>query len=55
MAIESILGFVRHALTFGGGFFVQSGVATQDEITTGVAAVVTLIGIVWSVLQKKGS
>ena len=35
---ESILGIVRHILTFGGGFMTQNGMATQDDITTGVSA-----------------
>jgi hypothetical protein len=50
---ESILGIVRHILTFGGGFMTQNGLATQDEVTTGVSAVVTLVGVIWSILSKK--
>ena len=50
---ESILGIVRHILTFGGGFMTQNGMATQDDITTGVSAVVTLVGVIWSILSKK--
>lgn len=50
---ESILGIVRHILTFGGGFMTQNGLASQDDVTTGISAVVTLIGVVWSILNKK--
>tara|TARA_R100001510_G_scaffold14525_3_gene11835 strand:- start:7024 stop:7188 length:165 start_codon:yes stop_codon:yes gene_type:complete len=50
---DSILGIVRHILTFGGGFMTQNGLATQDEVTTGVSAVVTLVGVIWSILSKK--
>ena len=50
---DSILGIVRHILTFGGGFMTQNGMATQDDITTGVSAVVTLVGVIWSILSKK--
>lgn len=53
MTKDAILGFVRHILTFGGGFAVQSGLTTQDEITVGVGAVVTLIGLAWSIIQKR--
>jgi hypothetical protein len=31
----------------------QNGMATQDDITTGVSAVVTLVGVIWSILSKK--
>ena len=50
---DSILGIIRHILTFGGGFMPQSGIATDNEVTTGVSAAVTLIGVIWSILSKK--
>ena len=50
---ESILGIVRHFLTFGGGFMTQNGMASNDEVTTGVSAAVTLIGVIWSIMAKK--
>tara|TARA_R100000734_G_C3318744_1_gene113306 strand:+ start:244 stop:411 length:168 start_codon:yes stop_codon:yes gene_type:complete len=50
---ESILGIVRHFLTFGGGFMTQNGLASQDDVTTGVSAAVTLIGVIWSILNKR--
>tara|TARA_B100000530_G_scaffold210847_1_gene134986 strand:+ start:1309 stop:1473 length:165 start_codon:yes stop_codon:yes gene_type:complete len=53
MSKEAILGIIRHCLTFGGGFLTQAGLADGDQVTTGVSAVVTLVGLVWSVLNKK--
>lgn len=50
---ESILGFVRHVLTFGGGYLSADGLATGDEITAGVSAIITLAGLVWSILDKR--
>ena len=50
---QAILGIVRHILTFGGGFMTQNGLATGEEVTTGVSAAVTLIGFIWSVMSKK--
>tara|TARA_R100000655_G_scaffold21217_4_gene43586 strand:- start:40681 stop:40845 length:165 start_codon:yes stop_codon:yes gene_type:complete len=50
---ESILGIVRHFLTFGGGFMTQNGMASNDEVTTGVSAAVTLLGVIWSIMSKK--
>jgi hypothetical protein len=52
MKLEKILGIVRHALTFGGGFLVTSGYLTESTLETGIGAIVTLIGIVWSVVNK---
>ena len=50
---NAILGIIRHALTFGGGFMTQSGLASGEEVTTAISAVITLIGVVWSVLNKR--
>lgn len=48
-----ILGVVRHVLTFGGGFLTSNGMATEDDISAAVGAVVVLVGVVWSIVQKK--
>lgn len=53
MTKDAILGFVRHILTFAGGFAVSGGLASNDEVTLAVSAVVTLAGVVWSVVAKK--
>ena len=50
---ESLLGILRHCLTFGGGFLTQTGLASGEAVTTAVSAIVTLVGLVWSVLNKK--
>lgn len=50
---EMIQGIVRHILTFGGGFLVTGGFASQSDVEAGVGALVTLVGIVWSIWQKK--
>jgi hypothetical protein len=53
MNMDAILGVVRHVLTFGGGFLVAKGWLDADTLTQGVAALATLIGLVWSVIAKK--
>jgi hypothetical protein len=50
--MKAILGFIRHTLTFGGGYFVSNGLVDQIDIDTVIGAVVTLIGIVWSIAEK---
>ncbi len=49
---EAILGLVRHLLTFGGGAGVSAGYLVESDLTAAVAAVMTLIGIVWSWWDK---
>lgn len=48
-----ILGLVRHILTFGGGLLTSSGYLEQSQTESAVGAVVTIIGLVWSVVEKK--
>jgi hypothetical protein len=52
MTLEKTLGIVRHALTFAGGFLVTSGYLTESTLNTGIGAIATLIGLVWSVVDK---
>lgn len=53
MNMEAILGVIRHILTFGGGILVSKGSIDQTMMLEGVGAIITLIGIVWSIRQKK--
>lgn len=53
MNIATILGFVRHVLTFGGGFLVTNGTIGQSELETAIGAIVTLAGVIWSAVDKK--
>ncbi len=49
---EAILGIARHILTFVGGAGVTSGLMTSSDLTTGVSALMTLIGLIWSMYEK---
>jgi hypothetical protein len=48
-----VMGIIRHALTAGGGALVSHGLLTGDQASDAVGALITLIGIVWSVLEKR--
>lgn len=50
---DAILGLVRHVLTFGGGFLVTNGTLSQSDLELAIGAIVTLVGIVWSVAAKR--
>lgn len=53
---SKVLGIVRHALTFGGGFIVAKGWLTEAMVPEVVGAVITLVGAVWSAMapEKQG-
>ena len=53
MSKNAILGVVRHILTFLGGYLSTEGWVEGEEVQTGVGAVVTLIGLIWSVRDKR--
>ena len=48
-----IIGLIRHVLTFGGGYLVAKGIASDALVVEISAAIVTAIGGVWSILDKK--
>lgn len=47
------LGVLRHILTFGGGYLVSDGVVNEGEVEALVGALVTLIGVLWSIWEKR--
>ena len=50
---EQILGIVRHTLTFIGGIVVMKGLVDETMVTEIIGGVMTLVGAVWSVIDKK--
>lgn len=48
-------GLVRHILTVAGGFLVATGGIDEPTMTGGVGAIMTLLGIGWSIYKKKAS
>lgn len=45
--------FARHLATFVGGYFAASGVASQEETEQIIGSVLTVVGIAWSMWQKR--
>jgi len=52
---EQIIGVIRHVLTFVGGFLVTKGIVDDATLSQGIGALVSLLGVVWSVVDKKPS
>jgi hypothetical protein len=50
---EQLLGIVRHALTFIGGILVVQGYLNQDLLTELTAGVLTSVGAIWSIINKR--
>lgn len=46
------MGALRHALTAGGGALVTQGIITNDQANWAVGAVVALVGLAWSAIEK---
>jgi hypothetical protein len=51
--ITIVSSLLRHLLTTVGGGLVAKGVLTSTTLDEGIGAAITLIGIVWSVLEKR--
>jgi hypothetical protein len=52
---DTILGIVRHILTFAGGFAVTKGLADEGTSTEVIGALVTIVGAVWSIVAKRAA
>jgi succinate-acetate transporter protein len=50
---ESIKSIVRHGLSFGGGFLVAKGLVSVDQANELAGAVITVLGVAWSVWKNK--
>lgn len=53
MKMDTILGFVRHVLTFGGGYLASANIIEASQVDVAVGAIITLVGVVWSAIDKK--
>lgn len=54
MTKDMWLGLARHILTLVGGIFVAKGQIDASTLDTVVGAAVTIGGVAWSVVDKKG-
>lgn len=52
MSKEKVLGIVRHVLTFTGGIIVAKGFIEETISEELIGSVMTLIGVIWSIVDK---
>ena len=50
---EKVLGLLRHTLTVVGGILITKGLVDETMLAELVGGLITIIGGVWSVLNKK--
>lgn len=48
----TVSALVRHAMTFVGGILVSSGIFDAGTVEQLSGAIVTIIGVVWSLIDK---
>jgi hypothetical protein len=53
MKKEEVLGIVRHLLTFIGGGVVAKGIVSDSQLFEISGAIMTIIGSIWSVADKR--
>ncbi len=49
---DQILGIVRHGLTFIGGILIMKGVLDESTSQEVIGGIVTLVGTIWSIIDK---
>jgi hypothetical protein len=50
---EQFLGILRHTLTFLGGILLTQGIIDVSLLGEASGAIITLAGVVWSIVSKK--
>ena len=49
---EQLLGIVRHGLTFVGGLLLMKGIVDEAMLSELTGGVITLVGAIWSIVEK---
>lgn len=50
---DQVLGIIRHVLTAAGSILVLKGYTDEVTATTVVGAIITAVGAIWSIVDKK--
>jgi hypothetical protein len=49
---EQIIGIIRHGLTFVGGILIMKGLVDESTSQELIGGIITLVGTVWSIIDK---
>jgi hypothetical protein len=55
MNAAAIGGLVRHALTTAAGAAAAAGYLAESDVSVVVGGIMALLGVAWSLYQKKGA
>ncbi len=53
MTMDSVLGLVRHVLTFGAGYLVANNFIDDAAAQQAIAGLMALVAVVWSTIEKR--
>lgn len=49
---EQVIGIVRHSLTFIGGLLIMKGIVDEATSSEVIGGIITLVGTIWSIVEK---
>ena len=55
MTKDQVLGIVRHLLTAVGGWLIATGAIDESLAAESSGAIITLVGVIWSLLAKRSA
>jgi hypothetical protein len=51
----NVASLIRHGLSAAGGFLVAKGMVSADQVNELAGALITVLGIVWSIKKNKNT
>jgi hypothetical protein len=51
----NVASLIRHGLSAAGGFLVAKGLVSADQVNELAGALITVLGIVWSIKKNKNT
>jgi hypothetical protein len=51
----NVSSLIRHGLSAAGGFLVAKGLVSADQVNELAGALITVLGIVWSIKKNKNT
>jgi hypothetical protein len=49
---EQVIGIIRHSMTFIGGLLLMKGIVDEALLSELTGGIITLVGTIWSIVEK---
>jgi len=49
---EQVIGIIRHTMTFVGGLLLMKGIVDEAMLSELTGGIITLVGTIWSIVEK---